>query len=370
MLIVVRTSARLKNFFTRLQGGPGFVRTPLNPSPPATGLHLCKIIFFTDLDLFIQFGTSIVKELIPESEIARHVARQLLKESARFGGNRTISTSLLKIAELILANQLPHAYLQYITKAITHLTQYVTQNAAKGVSEVGKAALKNGGTKEAAKKVITEKVMTQVTSKQVPSTIVDEGGKKVVKKASELVTKKVSKEVVEETGKMMAEKGTEVVAKGGRKMLAKGAEASAKGAAKGVAGETAKHVSLKVASKAGWECAKKVPKQALVCGVVVDTVISTAEICHAYKKLRDGEIDQREFCCRSVRSVSSGVGSTAGGVGGATLGTYIGATIGTIFVPGAGTTFGGAVGGFLGSVLGGTGGAMAGGHVGEFMTKN
>ena len=361
----------LKNFFTRLQGGPGFVRTPLNPSSPATGLHLCKIIFFTDLDLFIQFGTSIVKELIPESEIARHVARQLLKESARFGRNRTISTSLLKIAELILANQLPHAYLQYITKAITHLTQYVAQNAAKGVSEVGKAALKNGGTKEAAKKVITEKVMTQITSKQVTSTVVDEGGKKVVKKTSELVTKKVSKEVVEETSKMMAEKGTEVVAKeGGRKMLAKGAEASAKGAAKGVAGETAKHVSLKAASKAGWDCAKRVPKQALVCGVVVDTAMSAAEICYAYKKLCDGEIDQREFRRRSVRSVSSGVGSTAGGVGGATLGTYIGATIGTIFVPGAGTTVGGAVGGFLGSVLGGTGGAMAGGHVGEFMTKN
>ena len=141
--------------------------------------------------------------------------------------------------------------------------------------------------------------------------------------------------------------------------------ATVKEGARELAGEVAKQGTLKAASKAGWECAKKVPKPALFCGAVVDTAVSAVEIYYAYQELNDGDIDQREFRRRSVRSVSSAAGSTAGGVGGATVGTYIGATIGTILVPGAGTGFGGMVGGFIGTVLGGTGGAMVGGHVGE-----
>ena len=362
-------------------------------------------ISFTDLDFFIRCASNFINDQIengvreiirrlPDSEILYYVARQLLKESVR---NGTTCTTALTIAKQILAKKIPQAHLQYIIKGISHLAR-ITQNVVK---EVGKAALKNGGTKEAAKKVITKKVMTQVTSKKVTSAVVDEGGKKVVKKTSELAAKRVSKEVVEEAGKKMAEKGSEVVVKkvtkevveeggkkvtklsvttlkeatkeateeSGKKMLAKGAQATAKGATKGVAGETVKQVSFKAASKAGWECAKKVPKQALICGAVVDTAFSAYEIGHAYKQLCDGEIDQHQFRCRSVRSVSSGVGSTAGGVGGATLGTYIGATIGTLVAPGVGTGIGASVGGFLGSVFGGTGGAMVGGHVGDCINQ-
>ena len=120
-----------------------------------------------------------------------------------------------------------------------------------------------------------------------------------------------------------------------------------------------KQVSIKTAKKLANESSKKVFKNALKIGAVVDGIVCAVEIGYAIKQYRDGNKTGDDLCRDSLCSVSSAAGSTVAGAGGAWIGTWVGAFAGSIF-PVVGTAAGAAVGGFIGSFGGGIAGSYAG----------
>ena len=123
-------------------------------------------------------------------------------------------------------------------------------------------------------------------------------------------------------------------------------------------------MSLKAATKIGWESAKKVPKQAFICGAIFDGSILAAQVSYSGYKYYRGNIDGCQFRSETVCNAASAIGSTGGSVTGATAGTFVGATIGSI-VPVVGTAIGGVAGGIIGGMFAGTAGSFAGMFVGK-----
>ena len=132
-----------------------------------------------------------------------------------------------------------------------------------------------------------------------------------------------------------------------------------KGTTKKATEAAGKQVSIRTAAKLANESSKKVFKNALKIGVVVDGIVCVAEIGYATKQYYYGEKSRDELCRDSFCSVSSAAGSAAAGAGGAWIGTWIGAFAGSIF-PVVGTAAGAALGGFIGSIGGGMAGSYAG----------
>ena len=147
-------------------------------------------------------------------------------------------------------------------------------------------------------------------------------------------------------------------------------EEAGKCACKEVTKGTAKQVTIKAAVSTGWECAKGVSKQALVCGAAIDGIILAIQVGYSiYEyKYKTKKIDGHTFRCDTVRNASTAVGSFTGGAAGTTTGTLIGATIGSLF-PGIGTALGALVGGAIGTVVMGTAGSYAGKAVGNKINK-